>query len=185
MLSPDMTEKMFANLSPQQRHDAWLAALSVGAIPPDTPDPLEEEEEEVPDADADDGPQVSDGPDSGDDDDYADPLDEDADDEPAPADDGGEPAVSGKGTPRVVRFRNRRPAGGEPATPHSFRIEDSLWKRAQRRADKRGYTMNYVTRALISAYARGRIRVGEAQPVVDVVPTERQRAAEAAREEQG
>lgn len=180
MLSPDMTEKMFAGLSPQQRHDAWQAAMAVGAIPPDTPDPLEEGL----DADADDGPQVSDGPDFDDENDYADPLDEDADDEPAPADDEGEPAVSGKGTPRVVRFRNRRPVGGEKATPHSFRIEDSLWKRAQRRAEKRGYTMNYVTRALLSAYARGRIRVGEAQPVVDVVPTERQRAAEAAREEQ-
>lgn len=182
MLSPDMIEKMFASLSPQQRHDAWLAAMSVGAIPPDTPDPLEEGE--GPDADADDGPQVSGGPEFDDDDDYADPLDEDADDEPAPDDDEGEPAVSGKGTPRVVRFRNRRPVGSERATPHSFRIEESLWKRAQRRAEKRGYTMNYVTRALISAYARGRIRVGEAQPVVDVVPTERQRAAEAARAEQ-
>lgn len=183
MLSSDMTEKMFAGLSPQQRHDAWQAARAVGAIPPDTPDPLEGEGPDA-DADADDGPQVSGGPDLDDDDDLADPLDEDADDEPAPADDEGEPAVSGKGTPRVVRFRNRRPVGSEKATPHSFRIEDSLWRRAQRRAEKRGYTMNYVTRALLSAYARGRIRVGEAQPVVDVVPTERQRAAEAAREEQ-
>lgn len=181
MLTHDMTQRLFDNLTPEQKHDAWLAAQAVGAIPPDTPDPLKEEE--GPDADADDGPQVSDGPDF-DEDDYADPLDEDADDEPAPADDEGEPAVSGKGTPRVVRFRNRRPVGSEKATPHSFRIEDSLWKRAQRRAEKRGYTMNYVTRALLSAYARGRIRVGEAQPVVDVVPTERQRAAEAAREEQ-
>ena len=29
--------------------------------------------------------------------------------------------------------------------------------------------MNYVVRALVSAYARGRLRVGEAVPAVDVV----------------
>ena len=165
MLTHDMTQRLFENLTPEQKHDAWLAALSVGAIPPSTPDPatLDENGDLYVDPDS----EVVEDPD-----DYADPLDEDADDEPAPA-------VSGKGTPRVVRFRNRRPAGGEPAKPHSFRIEDSLWERATRRAHKRGFTMNYVTRALIAAYARGRIRVGEAQPAVDVVPTERQRAAEA------
>lgn len=182
MISEEMTDRLFSSLEPRARHDAWLAALAVGAIPPDTPDPASQG---GPGAYTDEA--VSSGPAFDDDDgdgDYADPLDEDVDDEPAPADDDGEPAVSGKGTPRVVRFRNRRPVGSEPATPHSFRIEDSLWKRAQRRADKRGYTMNYVTRALISAYARGRIRVGEAQPVVYVVPTERQRAAEAAKAEQ-
>ena len=169
MLTHDMTQRLFDNLTPEQKHDAWLAAQAVGAIPPSTPDP----------ATLDENGDLFEDPD-----DYADPLDEDADDEPAPADDEGEPAVSGKGTPRVVRFRNRRPAGGEPAKPHSFRIEDSLWERATRRAHKRGFTMNYVTRALIAAYARGRIRVGEAQPAVDVVPTERQRAAEAAQDGQ-
>lgn len=177
MLTHDMTQRLFDNLTPEQKHDAWLAAQAVGAIPPSTPDPatLDENGDLYVDPDS----EVIEDPD-----DYADPLDEDADDEPAPADDEGEPAVSGKGTPRVVRFRNRRPAGGEPAKPHSFRIEDSLWGRATRRAHKRGFTMNYVTRALIAAYARGRIRVGEAQPAVDVVPTERQRAAEADKAEQ-
>ena len=176
MLSYDMTQRLFENLTPQQKHDAWLAARAVGAIPPGMPDPNTLDENGDPYVDPD--SEVIEDPA-----DYADPLDEDADDEPAPVDDEGEPNVSGKGTPRVVRFRNRRPAGGEPAKPHSFRIEDSLWERATRRAHKRGFTMNYVTRALIAAYARGRIRDGEAQPAVGVVPPERQRAAEAEKAE--
>lgn len=83
--------------------------------------------------------------------------------------DGGEPPVEGAGVRRTVRYRTNRPAGGEVAKPHSFRIEDSVWERARRRALRNNHTMNYVVRALVSAYARGRLRVGEAVPAVDVV----------------
>lgn len=83
--------------------------------------------------------------------------------------DGGEPPVEGAGVRRTVRYRTNRPAGGEVAKPHSFRVEDSVWERARRRALRNNHTMNYVVRALVSAYARGRLRVGEAVPAVDVV----------------
>ena len=108
MLTHDMTQRLFDNLTPEQKHDAWLAAQAVGAIPPSTPDPatLDENGDLYVDPDS----EVIEDPD-----DYADPLDEDADDEPAPADDEGEPAVSGKGTPRVGRFRNRRRRAGQAA----------------------------------------------------------------------
>lgn len=83
--------------------------------------------------------------------------------------DGGEPPVEGAGVRRTVRYWTNRPTGGEVAKPHSFRVEDSVWERARRRALRNNHTMNYVVRALVSAYARGRLRVGEAVPAVDVV----------------
>ena len=67
MLTHDMTQRLFDNLTPEQKHDAWLAAQAVGAIPPSTPDPatLDENGDLYVDPDS----EVIEDPD-----DYADPF---------------------------------------------------------------------------------------------------------------
>lgn len=175
-LSHDQTRDMLLSLPPEKRHDMWEAGVASGTFPPKTPNPdCWDENGEL---------RVE----------YGDPAGASA---PAPApangietraeggaprpltEDGAQlPPAPGRDdsidldlvTPKALRYRAQRPRGGEPARPHSFRLEDSLWRKATSRAHEAGFTMNYVTRALVAAYARGDIRIGDRSPVINVGP---------------
>jgi hypothetical protein len=169
-LSYDQTRDMLLSLPPEQRHDVWLAGVNAGTFSPSTPDPAHlDENGEL---------RVE----------YGDPTEvlasaydietraEGGVSQPLPEEGAPQPPAPGRDdsidldqvTPKELRYRAQRPRGGEPARPHSFRLEDSLWRKATSRAHAAGFTMNYVTRALVAAYARGAIRIGDRSPVINV-----------------
>lgn len=173
-LSHDHTREMLLSFPPEKRHDIWLAGVAAGMIPDKTPDPDlwdENGELRVEYGDSEDVYASAYGVEVYDDDDISRPVSE-ADADLPPVLDRDKPIALDRVTPKELRYRAQRPRGGEKAKPRSFRLEDSLWRKATSRAHKAGFTMNYVTRALVAAYARGSIRIGDRSPIIDVGPTD-------------